>query len=109
MTHNLHGPHDERFYKFLAGLQDEYDTLRRSGYAGEGFYSKGKRLGGNISRNAPQYIGRLKALEAAEARRRNSRILVAGGSRLGGGGDAAGLTPRELAARVSAIVLCWLA
>lgn len=103
LTHNVHGPHDDQFYKFLAGLQDEYDDLKRSKYAGEGFYSKGRRLGENTLQSPPQYIGRLKALEAAEARRRNSRILMSGGSRLGGGSQNMGLTPKEMAARVSTI------
>ena len=43
----------------------------------------------------------MKALEAAEARRKNSRILVAGANRLGGGSRVTGLTPKEMAARVS--------
>ncbi|EDR15260.1 uncharacterized protein LACBIDRAFT_301311 [Laccaria bicolor S238N-H82] len=61
LTHNVHGPHDDKFYKFLSGLQDEYDALQRSGYAGEGFFSKGPR---------------------PSKRRRTSRVLGSGG-RLG--------------------------
>lgn len=96
----MHGPHDENFYKYLDGLQDEYDGLQRSGYAGEGFFSEGKRLGTNISHNVPPHIARLKALEAAEKRAKTSRVLGSGG-RLGGSARNAGLSPRELAARVS--------
>jgi len=102
LTHNVHGPHDEKFYKYLSGLQDEFDALQRSGYAGEGFYSEGKRLGTNVSHNVPAHLARMKALDAAEKRRNSSRVLGgAGGSRLGGtAGRTAGMTPRELAARV---------
>ena len=49
LTHNVHGPHDEKFYKFLTELEDEYEALKRSGYSGEGFYSKGHRLGQSVS------------------------------------------------------------
>ncbi|KAJ7757470.1 WLM domain-containing protein [Mycena metata] len=84
LTHNVHGPHDEKFYKFLSGLQDEYDALQRSGYSGEGFFSNGNRV----------------ALEAAEKRRKTQLAIGNGGGRLGGRTDTANLTPRELAARV---------
>lgn len=96
----MHGPHDEKFYKYLDGLQDEYDALQRSGYAGEGFFSEGKRLGENISHNVPQHLARQKALEAAEKRAKTSRVLGSGG-RLGGSARNAGLSPRELAARAA--------
>ncbi|KIM47632.1 hypothetical protein M413DRAFT_439304 [Hebeloma cylindrosporum] len=100
LTHNVHGPHDDKFYKYLAGLQDEYDALQRSGYAGEGFFSEGKRLGTNVSHNLPPHMARMKALEAAEKRAQTSRVLGSGG-RLGGSGRDAGLSPRELAARAA--------
>ena len=99
----MHGPHDDKFYKYLAGLQDEYDALQRSGYAGEGFFSEGKRLGTNVSHNLPPHMARMKALEAAEKRTQTSRVLGSGG-RLGGSGRDAGLSPRELAARVCIIL-----
>jgi hypothetical protein len=100
LTHNVHGPHDDKFYKYLSDLQDEYDALQRSGYAGEGFFSEGKRLGMNVSHNDPPHIARRKALEAAEKRKHASRVL-GGGGRLGGQNRNAGVNPRELAARVS--------
>ncbi|KII93965.1 hypothetical protein PLICRDRAFT_411312 [Plicaturopsis crispa FD-325 SS-3] len=101
LTHNVHGPHDQTFYKFLEGLQDEYDALKRSGYSGEGFHSKGHRVGMNVSHDLPPHLARAKALEAAEKRRATASVL-SGGGRLGGrapGGK--GMTPRELAAQAA--------
>ncbi|PBL00671.1 WLM-domain-containing protein [Armillaria gallica] len=100
LTHNVHGPHDDKFYKFLSGLQDEYEQLVRTGYAGEGFFSKGHRLGGDVSRSVPQYLSRAKALEAAEKRRRTSQALGGGGRRVGASssGMRNGKSLRELAA-----------
>ncbi|KAF8240764.1 WLM-domain-containing protein [Tricholoma matsutake] len=101
LTHNVHGPHDEKFYNFLSKLQDEYDEYRRSGYAGEGFFSKGQRLGVNVSHDLPPHLARRKALEAAEARRQTARVL-GGGGRLGGRAiNSRGLSPRELAAQAA--------
>ncbi|KAG1793896.1 WLM domain-containing protein [Suillus plorans] len=102
LTHNVHGPHDEFFYKFLAALEDEYDALVRSGYAGEGFFSPGHRLGAGVSYDLPPYLARIKALEAAEERRRANDVL-GGGGRLGGLRITAlqGMDPRELAAQAA--------
>ncbi|KAG2155682.1 WLM domain-containing protein [Suillus clintonianus] len=101
LTHNVHGPHDEIFYKFLAALEDEYDTLVRSGYAGEGFFSPGQRLGAGVSHDLPPHIARLRALEAAEKRNRTNGVLGSGG-RLGGRVTALqGMNPRELAAQAA--------
>jgi hypothetical protein len=98
LSHNVYGPHNDEFYSFLSKLEDEYSALKRSGYAGEGFFSPGHRLG--TSHNVPPHIARLKAAEAAEKRKRTTEVMGSGG-RLGGieGGNK-GLTPRELAARV---------
>lgn len=101
LTHNVHGPHDEQFYKLLAGLEDEFDALQRSGYAGEGFFSPGHRVGAGISHNLPPHLARAKAAEAAEKRRQLSAINK-GGGRLGGRVSALNsLSPRELAARAA--------
>ena len=109
LTHNVHGPHDDKFYKFLNGLQEEFYTLQRTGYAGEGFHSAGHRLGGTSSEksNLPPCPAREKVLESALKRKQVSEVL--GGNLRGRtlGGLAAGtfsatrtLSPRELAARV---------
>ncbi|KAH9837355.1 WLM-domain-containing protein [Rhodofomes roseus] len=100
LTHNVHGPHDEKFYKFLAGLEEEYYALKRSGYAGEGFFSKGQRLGTNVSHDLPPHLARQRALEAAEKRRQISAILGDGG-RLGGVRGTTNKSPRQLAAEAA--------
>ncbi|KAF9055986.1 WLM domain-containing protein [Panaeolus papilionaceus] len=96
LTHNVHGPHDEKFYKYLEGLKDEYYDLQRAGYSGEGFFSEGRKLG--TSHNLPPHLARIKALEAAEKRRKSSQVQGSGG-RLGGRNS--NLTPREMAARAA--------
>ncbi|KAI5776520.1 Zn-finger in Ran binding protein and others domain-containing protein [Geopyxis carbonaria] len=78
LTHNVHGPHDERFYKLLGELTAEYEKLRASGYSGEGFYSDGKRLGG---RRVPAAEARHRAALAAQ---RRLQMGNGGGRRLGG-------------------------
>lgn len=102
LTHNVHGPHDDKFYKFLAGLEDEYAALKRSGYSGEGFFTPGQRLGVGVSHNLPPRLAKAKALEAAERRRAMAGILGdGGGQRLGGrGGPVNPRQIRELAAQV---------
>ncbi|KAH8102380.1 WLM domain-containing protein [Cristinia sonorae] len=101
LTHNVHGPHDEKFYKLLAELEDEYAALKRSGYSGEGFFSKGTRLGQGASHDIPPHLARAKALEAAEKRRKTG-IMLGGSRRLGGSNANAGRrSPRELAAEAA--------
>ncbi|KAK6462213.1 WLM domain-containing protein [Scheffersomyces coipomensis] len=34
LTHNLHGKHDEKFYKFLDGLKQRFETLQHGGVIG---------------------------------------------------------------------------
>ncbi|KAI9464941.1 WLM domain-containing protein [Lactarius psammicola] len=99
LTHNVHGPHDQNFYKFLSRLEEEYYELKRTGYAGEGFFSNGRRLGNGIPQNVAAYLARQRALEATERRRRTDVATGTNGPvRLGGGNLASlGLTPRELA------------
>jgi hypothetical protein len=100
----VHGPHDDRFYKFLAGLEQEYDDLQRSGYAGEGFFGPGQRLGEGVSwhdRDIPLHVAKQKALEAAERRAKRS-LLDSGAHVLGGKWTTKILmkSPRELAFEV---------
>jgi len=93
----VHGPHDQTFYNFLSRLEEEYYELKRTGYAGEGFFSHGRRLGEGIPQNVPVYLARQRALAAAE-RKQRTNTGTNGPVRLGGGNLASlGLTPRELA------------
>ncbi|QRW24568.1 WLM domain protein [Rhizoctonia solani] len=108
LTHNVHGPHDERFYSLLNKLEDEYDTLVTSGWQGSGFYAPGERLGskdqggwGSRSWGSFDIGSRRKALEAAEARLKIERSRS--GGRLGGSESSAraGRTIQELAANAA--------
>lgn len=101
----MRGPHDEQFYKILAGLEDEYEALQRSGYSGEGFFSKGHRIGTNVSHDLPLHLAKSKALEAAEKRRRVAGMLGSGGRVGGSSAVRQGMTPRQLAAEVCNIIL----
>ena len=101
MTHNVHGPHDGDFYKFLGELEAEYKKLRDTGYSGEGFFGNGKRLGTGTSHNLPPHLARAKAVQAAE-KRQNLQIVLGGSARKLGGKLPKDLSPRELAAQV-----CW--
>ncbi|KAI0362953.1 WLM-domain-containing protein [Pilatotrama ljubarskyi] len=83
LTHNVHGPHDDKFYALLSTLEDEYAALRAAGYSGEGFHANGRRLGTNVSHDLPPHIARQKAVEAAENRRKIAVVLGRGG-KLGG-------------------------
>ncbi|PPR06605.1 hypothetical protein CVT24_001790 [Panaeolus cyanescens] len=98
LTHNIHGPHDEEFYKYLDDLKEEFYDLQQSDYSSEGFFLEGHRLGTNTSHNLPPYLARVQALEAAEKRRKVSQVL--------GNGEKLGccnlsLNPREMAVRAA--------
>ena len=59
-----------------------------------------------MSHNLPPHLARLKALEAAEKRRKVSQILGGeGGRRLGGGHLGGNLTPSQKAAQVSLLFI----
>ncbi|KAG8896764.1 hypothetical protein FRC01_011630 [Tulasnella sp. 417] len=100
LTHNVHGPHDQQFYKFLSKLEDEYDALQRSGYAGEGFFSRGTRLGEGVSHNPSPRVARERALAAAEKRNKIAVVMNAGNKKLGGN-SREGKSMRQLAAEAA--------
>ena len=99
----MHGPHDDKFYKYLATLESEYDDLQRTGYAGEGFFAPGQKLGEGISpKDVSPSQTRKRATEAAERRARLG-LLGSGANRLGGKGWTVKdliKSPRELAVEV---------
>ncbi|PHZ17357.1 WLM-domain-containing protein [Rhizopus microsporus ATCC 52813] len=96
IAHIVRGPHDAQFYKLLEELKTETEMLMASGYHGEGFYSKGHRLG--TSSSLPSNL-RIAAAAAAEKRQRLSKLMLpTGGVRLGGIGDDSNISPSQLAA-----------
>ncbi|KAK6908365.1 hypothetical protein I203_102366 [Kwoniella mangroviensis CBS 8507] len=92
LTHNVHGPHDAKFYKLLEELEEEYYELKRKGYSGEGFHGQGNHLSGL---RVPEHIGRQKGLEAAEKRMNVQKVIGRGGV-LGGSRNMAGKSMKEL-------------
>lgn len=88
----------------MSRLQEEYYELKRTGYAGEGFFTNGRRLGAGIPQTVPALLAQQRSieLEIAEGRRRANTVPGTNGPvRLGGGNLASlGLTPRELAVLV---------
>ncbi|KAK6517505.1 hypothetical protein TWF281_004157 [Arthrobotrys megalospora] len=81
LTHCVHGPHDETFWKMFRSLQAELETLKYTGYTGEGFMGKGEALGG-VPNGLSNHEAKKKAREAAEKRRKGDqgrgRILGSG-------------------------------
>ncbi|KAI9778582.1 MAG: hypothetical protein M1839_007975 [Geoglossum umbratile] len=90
LTHNVHGPHDEKFHALLQKLREEHEQLVRSGYTGEGFLSDGKVLGG---KRIPLDEARRRARAAAEKRR---DLTKGSGQKLGGGPIVQGRNIREV-------------
>ncbi|KAF3223470.1 hypothetical protein TWF106_004862 [Orbilia oligospora] len=81
LTHCVHGPHDDKFWKMFRSLQGELETLKYTGYTGEGFMGKGEALGG-VPKGLSNHEAKKKAREAAEKRRKTvqgrGRILGSG-------------------------------
>lgn len=96
LTHNVHGPHDAKFYKLLGELEEEFYDLKRKGYEGEGFHSAGHHLQGL---RVNEYEGRRKGLAAAEKRLQTQKAMGKGGV-LGGSVRNQGKTMREIVAEV---------
>lgn len=79
LSHIVWGDHDANFHALWDELRDEHETLLMRGYTGEGFLTKGNRLGGG--RVPPQSEIRRMARANAEKR----RVLQKGsGQRVGG-------------------------
>ncbi|PYH49977.1 metalloendopeptidase WSS1 [Aspergillus saccharolyticus JOP 1030-1] len=92
LCHIVHGPHHQKFHALWNQLRDEHLELIMKGYTGEGFLSKGHRLGGS---RIPVEEARRRARAAAEQR----RALSAGsGQRVGGASVARGTDMRQVIA-----------
>ncbi|KAJ4420183.1 hypothetical protein N0V82_004527 [Gnomoniopsis sp. IMI 355080] len=82
LCHIVHGPHDAKFHALWDQLRDEHEGLVMKGYTGEGFLSRGHKLGGRAG-VSPQEARRL-ARVAAEDRARQAERSRGSGQRLGG-------------------------
>ncbi|KAK8858439.1 hypothetical protein IAR55_002666 [Kwoniella newhampshirensis] len=96
LTHIEHGPHDAKFYKLLAELEEEFYELKRRGYSGEGFHGTGHHLQG-IKVN--EYEGKVRGLAAAEKRLATARVIGKGG--VLGGGNRDGRSMKEIIAEAA--------
>ncbi|RAH67003.1 metalloendopeptidase WSS1 [Aspergillus aculeatinus CBS 121060] len=92
LCHIVHGPHNQKFHALWNQLRDEHLELTMKGYTGEGFLSKGHRLGG---RYMPVEEARRRARAAAEQRR---SLSAGSGQRLGGASVARGTDMRQVIA-----------
>jgi hypothetical protein len=112
LSHNIWGPHDSNFHRLWDELRDEYDILRYKGYTGEGFLSKGRKLGGaagSVSvagRAISQTEIRHLARKSAEQRQAQGTLFQGSGQRLGGhsiqqhGGDIRAIIAQQTARRI---------
>lgn len=64
LTHNVYGPHDQRFYNFLDKLKDRFEQIQYNPNSIEGYVCEENKLGGNTGFNGYSSIRdkRLKAL-----------------------------------------------
>lgn len=70
LTHNVHGPHDDKFFRFLDGLKNELQDLLIRGFKGDQFLGTG-----HVLSRTPTRGGSPQALAArAAARRRGHRL-----------------------------------
>jgi len=100
LTHNVHGPHDAKFYKLLDEITKECEELMAKGITGtgQGFDAPGKRLGG-YTHNPPPTNLRSAAAAAAEKRARSGVLMPSGSHRLGGDSEIMkALSPLQAAA-----------
>ncbi|CAN6674565.1 DNA-dependent metalloprotease Wss1p [Trichomonascus vanleenenianus] len=84
LTHNLFGPHDAKFFKYLDELKAEFEELVVSGYTGDGFFSQGQILGRRPGSLLPNTAEDRKRL-AAEAAAKRAGLFAGSGQKLGGG------------------------
>ena len=103
LSHNVWGEHDARFHRLWDELRDEWETLTRKGYTGEGFLSKGQKLGGG--RLPPPSEMRRLARASAEKRKSQAQMGNGSGQRLGGtplhayGGDVRSIIADQITRR----------
>ncbi|KAL6202847.1 hypothetical protein ACLB2K_026551 [Fragaria x ananassa] len=100
LCHNVHGPHDAKFYKLWDELRKECEELMAKGVTGtaEGFDLPGRRLG-SVTHQPPLSSLRKTALAAAEKSAVLGSLMPSGPKRLGGDRSMmAALSPVQAAA-----------
>ncbi|CAD6887341.1 unnamed protein product [Tilletia controversa] len=104
LTHNVRGPHDSVFYAFLDKLKDEYQSIRISGWSGEGFLVPGRTLGRGMQQHVRQGMHTAVAAAMAEERRRRALLgLDSAPRRLGGASSSStNMTPAQRATEAAA-------
>lgn len=82
LSHNIHGPHDDKFHALWNQLRSDLEDLIQKGYTGEGFQGRGHVLGG---RQVPLHERRRRWREAQDRRNKDDQNRIAkSGRRLGG-------------------------
>lgn len=95
LSHIVHGPHDQVFHALWNQLREELEGLFMKGYTGEGFLSKGHKLGGQVPYSEIQRITRIEA-ERRKAEKEASKKEA--GHKLGGSKPAPGRNIRNIIA-----------
>ncbi|KAK0667164.1 putative Fe2+/Zn2+ regulated transporter [Cercophora samala] len=95
LSHIVHGPHDHVFHALWNQLREELEGLFMKGYTGEGFLSKGHKLGGQVPYSEIQRITRIEA-ERRKAEKEASRKKS--GHKLGGSKPSPGRNIRNIIA-----------
>ena len=99
LCHNIHGPHDSKFYKLLDQFQDELDEFQSKGVegTGAGFDMPGRVV--DTQRHNPSLVleAKVKAADAAEKRLHMAKIMGKGKV----GGTKTTLSPKEAAAKAA--------
>lgn len=116
LTHNIHGPHDSKFYSYLGELRTEMEDLMAQGFTGDGFFGKGQSVGTssygrNLSDVPVNSKGLADPVKLAEARKQRDELhktqenkVKKNGQRLGTltfNPDDKNLSMRELALRAA--------
>ncbi|KAF2151366.1 WLM-domain-containing protein [Myriangium duriaei CBS 260.36] len=97
LSHIIFGPHDTKFHALWDELRSEHETLLLRGYTGQGFLTKGQRLGGGHM-PPTQEIRRLARQNAENTRKSQKGKGALGGFRLGGKRILPGQDPRKVIA-----------
>lgn len=96
LSHIVFGPHDASFHALWDELRSEHETLLFRGFTGEGFLTKGHRLGGHMP--PPQELRRLARQNAENSRKLQKGKSPFGGFKLGGKRILPGQDPRKVIA-----------